>query len=123
MDRLKEYSKHGSAIVEIVKILYIEQKCYNCENVNNMPLAFILLNSKIGTEHTVLEKIKSLEKNENIDLHEVSVIYGVYDLIVKHSANNMDELKEFITSKIRSLEEVSSSLTLIEVDQDDSDED
>ncbi|MHA1166213.1 MAG: Lrp/AsnC ligand binding domain-containing protein [Candidatus Hodarchaeales archaeon] len=88
-----------------------------------MPLAFILLNSKIGTEHTVLDKIKSLEKNENIELHEVSVIYGVYDLIVKLSAKNMDELKEFITTKIRSLDEVSSSLTLIEVGQDDSDED
>ena len=88
-----------------------------------MPLAFILLNSKIGTEHTVLEKIKTLEKSESISLHEVSVIYGVYDLIVKLSAKNMDELKEFITSKIRSLEEISSSLTLIEVGQEDSDDD
>ncbi|MFW9992723.1 MAG: Lrp/AsnC family transcriptional regulator [Candidatus Odinarchaeota archaeon] len=80
-----------------------------------MTLAFILLNSKIGTENTVLEKIKSLDTGDSIKLLEVSVIYGVYDLIVKLESSTMDVLKDFITGQIRSLDEISSSLTLIEV--------
>ncbi|MHA2330813.1 MAG: Lrp/AsnC ligand binding domain-containing protein [Candidatus Hodarchaeales archaeon] len=80
-----------------------------------MPLAFILLNSKVGTENVVLDKIKSLDPGKSINLINCSIIYGVYDLILKVEADNMDILKKYVTNKIRSLDEISSSLTLIEV--------
>jgi len=44
---------------------------------------------------------------------EVSVVYGVYDVIVKLEAESMEALKELITSKVRHLNKVRSTMTMI----------
>lgn len=77
-----------------------------------MSIAFVLINTEIGAEREVA---KELIKIEGID--EVYVIYGVYDIIAKVRAENLDKLKEIITLKIRKMEKVRSTLTMIVVEE------
>jgi DNA-binding Lrp family transcriptional regulator len=51
------------------------------------------------------------------EVKEAYVSYGVYDLIIKVQAEKLDELKTTITNKIRTLKNVSSTLSLITVEE------
>ncbi len=73
-----------------------------------MPLAFVLISSEIGTENEVLKKLQQVE-----NVVEAHVVYGVYDIVVKVKAETVGKLKETVTSKIRGLDKVKSTLTMI----------
>jgi DNA-binding Lrp family transcriptional regulator len=45
-------------------------------------------------------------------------VYGVYDFIVKLETETMPKVKEVITSRIRRIDHVRSTLTLISVESD-----
>ncbi len=77
-----------------------------------MPIAFILINTEIGSESDVL---KSLEDVEGIE--EAYSVYGVYDIIVKIKAESMDKLKDIVTWRIRRLNKVRSTLTMIVIER------
>ena len=77
-----------------------------------MPRAFILLNVETGAEDIVLNELKKMEFVE-----EAFVSYGGYDLIVRAKATDMRELKEEVTHKIRTLNKVRSTLTLIMMEE------
>jgi DNA-binding Lrp family transcriptional regulator len=47
---------------------------------------------------------------------ESYVVYGVYDVVAKVEADSMDKLKEIVTWKIRRLDRVRSTLTMIVVE-------
>jgi len=70
--------------------------------------AYVLLNVEPGAETKVLEKLKTISI-----VDEAFVSYGVYDLIVRVKAETMDELKDTISHKIRTTDQVRSSVTLI----------
>ncbi len=76
-----------------------------------MPLAFVLINAEIGSEDEVLKEMKKIP-----NVKEAYVVYGVYDIVGKVEADTMDKLKEIITWKIRRLEKVRSTLTMIVVE-------
>ena len=76
-----------------------------------MPSAFVLINAEIGSEDEVLKQLKSLP-----NVKESYVVYGVYDIVAKVSADTMDKLKEIVTWKIRRLNKVRSTLTMIVVE-------
>ena len=46
------------------------------------------------------------------DIKEAYVTYGVYDVIVKAEAENMENLKELVAFKIRRMKEVKNTLTM-----------
>lgn len=73
-----------------------------------MPIAFVLINAEIGSEDQVLD---TLTKIANIQ--EAYVVYGAYDIVAKVEAESMAKLKEVITWKIRRLDKVRSTLTMI----------
>lgn len=73
-----------------------------------MAKAYVLINSEIGGEQEVVEQLKSMP-----EVVEVSVVYGVYDVIVKLEAESMEVLKEVITSKVRHLNKVRSTMTML----------
>lgn len=77
-----------------------------------MPTAFVLINAEMGLE---LDVLKDLRKVEGVD--EAFAVYGVYDVIVTVRAKTMDKLKEIITRRIRRIEKVRSTLTLIVSEQ------
>ncbi|MFW9780379.1 MAG: Lrp/AsnC family transcriptional regulator [Candidatus Heimdallarchaeota archaeon] len=76
-----------------------------------MPSAFVLVNAEIGSEDEVLADLK-----KTIGVTGAWIVYGVYDIVAKVEADTMDELKEIITSNIRGLENVRSTLTMIVVE-------
>jgi DNA-binding Lrp family transcriptional regulator len=76
-----------------------------------MPLAFVLINAEIGSEDEVLQELRKLS-----NVKESYVVYGVYDIVAKVEADSMDKLKEIVTWKIRRLDKVRSTLTMIVVE-------
>lgn len=76
-----------------------------------MPSAFVLINAEIGSEDEVLKQLKTLP-----NVKESYVVYGVYDIVAKVSADTMDKLKDIVTWKIRRLDKVRSTLTMIVVE-------
>ncbi|RJS81669.1 Lrp/AsnC family transcriptional regulator [Candidatus Bathyarchaeota archaeon] len=77
-----------------------------------MPTAFALINAEIGAENEVLKALKNVE-----GVVEAYTVYGVYDIIAKITAGTMDKLKEIITWKIRKLDKVRSTLTMIVIEE------
>lgn len=75
---------------------------------NKLPTAFILINSKIGSENEVLRSIKKINS-----VKEAYVVYGAYDVVAKVEAETMKKLKDVITWNIRRLEKIRSTLTMI----------
>ena len=76
-----------------------------------MPMAFVLINADLGAEEQLVKELKSIEF-----VKEVYVVYGVYDIVAKVESESMDKVKETITWKIRRLDRVRSTLTMIVVE-------
>ena len=77
-----------------------------------MVQAYVLLNVEPGAESKVLERLKSLNL-----VTEAYVSYGVYDIIIRLTADTMEQLKEAVSHKIRTTDEVRSTVTLIIIEQ------
>ncbi|MEM1546281.1 MAG: Lrp/AsnC ligand binding domain-containing protein [Candidatus Methanomethylicia archaeon] len=73
-----------------------------------MAEAFILINTEIGAEEEVLKKLKSID-----GVKETCMVYGVYDIIAKIEAEDLDKLKDIVTWRIRRLDKVRSTITMI----------
>jgi len=76
-----------------------------------MPKAFVLINTEIGS--SVADVLKDLRKVEGAD--EAFAVYGVYDIIAKVRAESMNELKEIVTRRIRKIDKVRTTLTMMVV--------
>ena len=70
--------------------------------------AFVLLNTDLGTESKVEESLNGVEEITNI-----RNLYGIYDLIIEMEAESMDKMKEVVYNKVRRLENVKSTITLL----------
>jgi len=77
-----------------------------------MPIAFVLINAEIGSEGEVLSELKKVEGVE-----EAYSVYGVYDIIAKVGADSMEKLKDIVTWRIRRLNKVRSTLTMIVIEE------
>ena len=76
-----------------------------------MSIAFVLINTDLGEASDVSKTLREIP-----EVKEVYGVYGVYDFVVRLEAESMQELKNVITSKIRRLSHVRSTLTMIVVD-------
>ena len=77
-----------------------------------MPRAFVLINVESGSEEEILGEIKKIEGVE-----EAYFSYGVYDIITKVKANSMEKLRETVTRKVRTINRVRSTLSLIMMEE------
>ncbi len=77
-----------------------------------MPTAFVLINTEIGSESDVLKELKTVE-----GVDESFAVYGVYDIVARVKADTMDKLKEIVTWRVRRLDKVRSTLTMIVVEE------
>ena len=73
-----------------------------------MPAAFIVINAEMGSEEEVLDELKKLE-----GVKEAYLVYGVYDIIAKVEADSMEELKDTVTWKVRKINKVRNTLTML----------
>lgn len=76
-----------------------------------MAVAFILINTEVAAEEEVMEALQKLPEVENVYL-----VYGIYDLIVKIVADDSDSLKKSVSNKLRSIEKIRSTMTMIAVE-------
>ena len=82
-----------------------------------MPTAYVLLNSDLGSDETIITKVKEiLDKEQNVS-YEVQGVYGVYDIVLKVTSDNTDDLRSVITNKIRKIDKVQSTLTMMVIEE------
>ncbi len=74
-------------------------------------MAFVLINADLGAEEQLMRELRSIE-----NVKEVFIVYGVYDIIARIEGQTMEKVKETITWKIRRLDRVRSTLTMIVVE-------
>lgn len=83
-----------------------------------MPTTYILLNSDLGSDVEIIKKIKEILDTEGKSVqYEVQGVYGVYDIVVKISSDSMDHLRNIITNKIRKIDKVYSTLTMMVIEE------
>ena len=82
-----------------------------------MPTTYILINSDLGSDVEIIQKIKGMLDKESGVKYEVQGVYGVYDIIVKITADSMDHLRNIITNNIRKIDKVYSTLTMMVIEE------
>ena len=76
--------------------------------MENMVSAFVLINVALGSEEDVINELRRIK-----DIKEAHRVYGVYDTIIKIESESVESLKDIISSNIRKLPSVRSTLTMI----------
>ena len=70
-------------------------------------MAIVLINMKPDAEG-IADSLRAIA-----GVTEVHGLYGIYDIIVFVEAESMSALKDIINSKIRRLEDINATLTMI----------
>jgi DNA-binding Lrp family transcriptional regulator len=73
-----------------------------------MPEAFVLMNAELVSEESIVNELKKIDL-----VKHVYQVYGVYDIVALVEGESMDKVKETITWKLRKLNGVKSTLTMI----------
>ena len=78
-----------------------------------MPTAYFLLNVVLNYEAEVIDKIKKILTEEQSLDFEIQGVYGVYDIIVKITADSDDKIRNFGLEKIKTIEDIQSTITMM----------
>ncbi len=73
-----------------------------------MEIAYVLINCDLGFEAEIIDELKHLD-----NVKEAHGVFGAYDILTKLESDSMEHLRDVITWKIRKLNRVGSTLTLI----------
>jgi len=76
-----------------------------------MATAYVLINCDLGYEEQIIEELKHLS-----DVKEVHGTFGAYDILAKVESDQVATLRKTITWKIRKLEKIRSTLTLLGIE-------
>jgi len=69
--------------------------------------AYILISCEIGTEHDLISQLKKIDEITN-----AMITYGDYDIVIEAITESTKKMDELITSKIRKLEKIRTTITL-----------
>lgn len=84
------------------------------ENEEINASAYVLINSDLDKEQDVLKSLNQYKKESGGFITEIyGPLLGVYDIIIKIYGKDFVELKGMILTKIRKIEYVRSTLTLM----------
>jgi DNA-binding Lrp family transcriptional regulator len=81
-----------------------------------MPTAYVLLNSDLGSDVSIIAEIKEKLVNEDVKF-DVRGVYGVYDIVLKLTSDDAEKLRALITNKIRKISRIQSTLTMIVIEE------
>ena len=76
-----------------------------------MAEAYVLINCEIGSEEKVIEELKTID-----GIKEVHGTFGAYDILAKVESEQVEILRETITLKIRKIDKIRSTLTLMGIE-------
>jgi DNA-binding Lrp family transcriptional regulator len=82
-----------------------------------LPISYVLINSNLGTDVEIIEKIKEMMLAQDDVKLEIQGVYGVYDIIIKLSSDDNEKLRSIVTNDIRKIENVQSTLTMMVIEQ------
>jgi len=82
----------------------------------NVSTAYVLLNSDLGSDESIIEDIKRVLATEDVD-YEVQGVYGVYDIVLKLSSKDAEKLRDIITNKVRKIGKIQSTLTMMVIEE------
>ena len=82
----------------------------------NVPTAYVLLNSDLGSDESIIADIKRILANEEMS-YEVQGVYGVYDIVLKLSSKDAEKLRTIITNKVRKIGKIQSTLTMMVIEE------
>jgi DNA-binding Lrp family transcriptional regulator len=72
-----------------------------------MHVGYILLNCDLGAEEYIVEELRQIPQVKNAYL-----TFGAYDVIAEIHADNQEEFEQTVSTKIRKLARVVSTMTL-----------
>ena len=76
-----------------------------------MAEAYILIKFEIGSEEEVITALKNVD-----GIKEVHGTFGAYDILAKIESLQVEDLRETITWKIRKIDKIRSTLTLMGIE-------
>ena len=76
-----------------------------------MAIAYILINCELGSEESIIQQLKNLD-----GVIEVSGTFGAYDILAKIESSTVEVLRDTITWKIRKIDQIRSTLTLMGIE-------
>jgi len=80
-------------------------------------IAFVLTNTELSSDMEIIGKIKDILANEKDIEYEIQCVYEIYDIVLKISSNNEKKLRAIITNKIRKIDNVQSTLTMMVIEE------
>ncbi len=75
-----------------------------------MGYAYVLINCDLGSEEDIISQLKTID-----GVKEVQGTFGAYDILAKVESEDVKKLREIITWKIRKLDRIKSTLTLMAI--------
>jgi len=81
-----------------------------------VPTAYVLLNSDLGSDESIIDEVKKILSEEDVT-YEIQGVYGVYDIVLKLSSNDAEKLRGIITNKVRKISKVQSTLTMMVIEE------
>jgi len=85
--------------------------------IPNVPTAYVLLNSDLGSDESIIIEAKKILASEKNIQFEIQGVYGVYDIVLKITTDTTDHLRSIITNKIRKINKVQSTLTMMVIEE------
>ncbi len=79
-----------------------------------METAYVLITCDLDYEEQIIEELKQLT-----DVKEAHGVLGAYDILAKVESDSEESLKDIITWKIRKLNRVRATLSLIVIEGQD----
>ncbi len=72
----------------------------------------MLMNTELAKEEEVVKELMKIE-----GVKEAYALYGIYDVIAEVEAESMEKIREIVLTRIRRLENVRTTITLITMGQ------
>ena len=76
-----------------------------------MAIAYILINCELGSEESIIQQLNNID-----GVLEVNGTFGAYDILAKIESPTVETLREIITWKIRKIDKIRSTLTLMGIE-------
>ncbi len=73
-----------------------------------MPTGFVLISCENSHEDYVIEQLKKIDV-----VKEIQGVFGMYDIIIKIKVDDKDIFTKIISTKIRKIDKLKSTLTLM----------
>ena len=76
-----------------------------------MKTAYVLINCDLGYDEQIIEELKHVS-----EVKEVHGVFGAYDILAKVESDSVENLRETLMWKIRKIDNVRSTLTLMGIE-------